>query len=83
MASTASVWAQAVIVVRQPNEISDRRYQAEFQEVPLGENGAWDTHTYSLRLPAGTIVKKINLRIFVETSSLYSGWIMVDNVVLR
>lgn len=80
MASTAKVWVQAVIVVRQPNDKSDRRYGSQFQAVPLGENGAWDTHTYVARLPAGTIVKKINLRIFFETSSLYWGWIMVDNV---
>ena len=84
MASNDTVWVQAVIVVRLPNEISDRRYRSEFQEVPLGDNGAWDTHTYSSpRLPAGTIVKKVNLRIFFETASYYKGWIMVDNVVLR
>ena len=83
MTSEATVWVQAVIVVRQPNELSDRRFASDFQEVPLGENGAWDTHAYSLRLPAGTIVKKVNLRIFFETATLYNGWIMVDNVVLR
>jgi hypothetical protein len=83
MTSNAGVQVQAVIVVRQPNEISDRRYRSDFHVVPLGDNGAWETFTEALMLPAGTIVKKINLRVFVETASLYEGWIMVDNVVLR
>jgi hypothetical protein len=83
MTSEATVWVQAVLVVRQPNDISDRRIASDFEEVPLGENGAWDTHAYSPRLPAGTIVKKVNLRIFLETGTPYEGWIMVDNVVLR
>ena len=83
MSSTARVYVQAVIVVRQPNEISDRLYRSDSLQVPLADNGAWDTHTLSLMLPAGTIVKKINLRIYFETGSLYSGWIMVDNVFLN
>ena len=83
MTSTAGVWVQAVILVRQPNEKLDRSYHSELQEVPLGQDGAWDTNTFSLQLPAGTTVKKINMRIFFQTSSLYWGWIMVDNVDLR
>ncbi len=82
MASTASVYVQAVMVVRRPNEISDRLYRSEFLEVPLGEDGAWDTHTVAMQFPSGTILKKINLRVFFETSSFYWGWILVDNVLL-
>lgn len=81
MASTARVYVQAVILVRLPNEISDRRYASDFVEVPIGEDGAWDTQTFSRRLPVGTVVKKINLRVFFQTSSPYWGWIMVDNVI--
>jgi len=81
MASTARVYVQAVIVVRLPRERSDRRYASDFMEVPIGEEGAWDTHSFSGNLPAGTVVKKINLRVFFQTSSPYWGWIMVDNVI--
>ena len=82
MASADTVFVQAVVVVRRPNEISDRLYRSEFLEVPLGDDGAWDTHTFSVPLTSGTVIKKINLRIYFETSSLYWGWILVDNVLL-
>jgi hypothetical protein len=80
MASTERVFVQAVVLVKRPNDISDRRVASAFHEVPLGEDGAWDTHAFAPQLPAGTVVKQINLRIFVETASYYKGWILVDNV---
>lgn len=83
MESTAGVWIQAVLLVKRPNDISDRRVASGFYEVPLGSDGAWETHTFAPQFPAGTIIKQINLRVFFAESSYYKGWIMVDNVSIR
>jgi hypothetical protein len=83
MMSTKRVWVQAVLVVRAPKERSDRYIKSGFYDVPIGADGAWDTHTHFFQVLANTLVKQINLRIFVETDSYYKGWIMVDNVSLN
>jgi hypothetical protein len=78
-----SVYIQAVLIIRRPTDITDRRVQSTFFDVPLGENGAWDTHVYAPQMPAGTIVKQIGFRVYFETAARYDGWIMVDNVEMR
>jgi hypothetical protein len=83
MVSTARVWVQAVLLLRRPTDITDRRVPSGFHPVPIGEDGAWETHTFAPRLPAGTIIKQINLRIFFEPGSPYNGHIFVDNVEMR
>jgi hypothetical protein len=83
MVSDAQIWVQTVLVVRLPNELSDRRYGSAFQPVPLGEDGAWETVNVTARFPAGTTVKKINFRVFFEAGTPYNGWILLDNVSLR
>jgi hypothetical protein len=83
MDSTTRAYVQAVILLRRPTDITDRRIASAFHEVPLGDDGAWETHTFAPQLPAGTIVKQISLRIFLETSGTYNGWVMVDNVSVR
>jgi hypothetical protein len=83
MRSDARVQVQAVMVVRVLGENSDRRLTSQRVDVPLGDDGAWDTNTFAALVGAGTIVKKISLRIFFHTGDYYEGWIMVDNVVLQ
>jgi len=82
MRSTRSVLVQAVLLVTPPNG-SDRRLASDWIEVPIGDDGAWDTHSVVYQVAEGTVVKMINLRVFFESSARYDGWIMVDNVILK
>ena len=83
MHSTGPVWVQAVLLLRSPTGV-EQLFPGDFEVVPIGADGAWDTHTFIVQgLPKGSIVKRINMRIFFATESYYTGWIMVDNVSLR
>ena len=68
--SDAAIYVEAVLHVRKPDSTESYFTDFTFNNIPIGSDGSWTTHTLNvsdLVMPSGTVILGLNLRFFFRS----------------